>query len=402
MNRSRRSGRVDAVARALPSPLVRVLMLSWEYPPLVVGGIAAHAEGLATAMARAGHEVVVLTLHHPDAHPDSVVDGVRVLRAHADLPWIPDQDIVARMSSANHQIVQLSAGLGDWRPQVVHAHDWLVAWAGDTLQVLFDVPLVATIHATERGRHGGHLPPGQPAVINAVEWWLTYQANQVICCSAFMQREVIDGFELPPDKVHLVPNGVDPAIWQPPPPAPPRETLVVAWGRVQYEKGFQVLLAAIAHLRHRVPGIRCVIAGRGSYLPELQLQLDLEGVGDLVHLAGFVPDHELRQLLHVAGCAVIPSLYEPFGIVALEAMAAGAPVVAARTGGLAEIVTGTDAALLFEPGNSFDLAHQIERVLTAPDAARTMQERAAGLLRDRYSWDAIAAGTLDVYARAKV
>lgn len=374
-------------------------MLSWEYPPLVVGGIAAHAEGLATAMARAGHEVVVFSLHHHDAPDDSVVDGVRVMRAHTDLPWIPDHDLVARMASANHQLVQLAAALGDWRPDVVHAHDWLVAWAGDTLKALWGRPLVATIHATERGRHGGHLPPGPPAVINAVEWWLTYQACEVICCSAFMRNEVIDGFELPPDKVHLVPNGVDPALWEPPAGGAGREPLVVAWGRVQYEKGFQVLAAAMAILRHRVPGVHCVVAGRGSYLPELQLQIDLEGVGDLVHLAGFVPDDELRGLLHRSGCAVIPSLYEPFGIVALEAMAAGAPVVAARTGGLAEIVEGTGAALLFEPGNAADLAARIEQALTAPDTA-AMQARARDLLRDRYSWDAIAAGTMEVYSRA--
>lgn len=384
----------------LPSQAVRVLMLSWEYPPLVVGGIAAHAEGLATAMARAGHDVVVLTLHHPDAPADSVVEGVRVLRAHVDLPWIPDHDLVARMASANHQLVQLTAALGSWRPEIVHAHDWLVAWAGDTLKTLWQVPLVATIHATERGRHGGHLPPGPPAVINAVEWWLTYQANQVICCSAFMRNEVIDGFELPPDKVHLVPNGVDTRLWEPPQPAPVREPLVVAWGRVQYEKGFQVLAAAIAQLRHRVPHLRCVIAGRGSYLPELQLQIDLEGVGDLVHLAGFVPDDQLRDLLHRSGCAVIPSLYEPFGIVALEAMAAGAPVVAARTGGLAEIVDGTGAGLLFEPGNATELAHRIEEAITSADAAAAMQQIARGLLHDHYSWDAIAASTVEVYVDA--
>ncbi|MEY4371772.1 MAG: hypothetical protein RL219_541 [Actinomycetota bacterium] len=375
-------------------------MLSWEYPPLVVGGISAHVEGLAQAMVRAGHEVVVLSLHHPDVDDDTVVRGVRILRTRTDLPWIPDDNLVARMASANHQLVQLAALLGDWRPDVVHAHDWLVAWAGDTLRALWNVPLVATIHATERGRHGGHLPPGMPAAINAAEWWLTYQAREVICCSRFMAREVVDGFELPLDKLHLVPNGVDPELWAAREPVT-REPLVMAWGRVQYEKGFQVLVSAIAQLRHRVPGIRCVIAGRGSYLPDLQSHIDLEGASDLVHLAGFVADDELRALLHRAGCAVIPSLYEPFGIVALEALAAGAPTIVARTGGLAEIIDGTGAGLLFEPGSSTELADLIETVLTDALRADELRARAGALLTEQYSWDAIAHSTVEVYALAR-
>jgi len=377
-------------------------MLSWEYPPLVVGGIAAHVDGLARAMTRAGHEVVVFSLHHPDVEDDQVVDGVRVLRANTDLPWLPDDNLVARMASANHQITQLAARLGRWKPQVVHAHDWLVAWSADTVKTLWNVPLVATIHATERGRHGGHLPPGLPAAVNAVEWWLTYQARQVIACSKFMVREVIEGFELPPEKVHLVPNGVDTGLWLVPEGAvaPPRELLVVAWGRIQYEKGFQVLARAVGLLRLRIPGIRCVIAGRGSYLAELQTQIDVEGVSDLVQLAGFVPDDDLRSLLQRAGCVVIPSLYEPFGIVALEGMAAGAPTIVARTGGLAEIVSGTGAGLLFEPGDHVELAQRIADVLTQPAVATAMSTKAATLLAEKYTWDAIAASTLKVYRLA--
>ncbi len=385
---------------------MRVLMLSWEYPPFVVGGIAAHVDGLARALVRGGHEVVVCTLQRhdagaPSAPDDELVDGVRVLRASAELPWLPEGDLVARMASANHQIVGLVSRLGDWRPDVVHAHDWLVAWAGDTLKAVFGQPLVATIHATERGRHGGHVPPGMPAAVNAVEWWLTYQAREVIACSRFMVREVVSGFELPVEKVHLVPNGVDPALWQLSGEAPPREPLVVAWGRVQYEKGFQVLVRAIAELRHRIPDLRCVIAGRGSYLPELQSQIDVEGVTDIVDLAGFVPDDDLRRVLQRAGCVIIPSLYEPFGIVALEGMAAGAPTIVARTGGLAEIVEGTDAGLLFEPGNHHDLAARIEEVLADPQLAASMRERAATLIAEHYTWEAIAASTVQVYARAR-
>ena len=216
-----------------------------------------------------------------------------------------------------------------------------------------------------------------------------------------MVREVVNGFELPVEKVHLVPNGVDPALWQlDPVDAPAREQLVVAWGRVQYEKGFQVLVRAMSELRQRMPAARCIIAGRGSYLSELQSQIDMEGVTDIVQLAGFVPDDELRRTLQRAGCVIIPSLYEPFGIVALEGMAAGAPTIVARTGGLAEIVEGTDAGLLFEPGNHHELADRIESVLGDAALAAKMPAAAAQLIEQKYTWDAIATSTVAVYAHA--
>lgn len=376
-------------------------MLSWEYPPVAVGGVATHVEGLATALVRAGHEVVVISLAEVHEPGDTTVHGVRVLRADTSLPWLPDDNPVARQASANHQLAQCAALLGDWKPDVVHAHDWTVAWAADTVKVLFAVPLVATLHGTERGRHGGHVPMGVPGEVNSVEWWLTYQAREVIACSRFMVREVIDGFDLPPEKVHLVPNGVDAQRWRSAAPSDTHEPLVVAWGRIQYEKGFQVLASAMGELRHRVPGVRCVIAGRGTYLPELQTHLDMEGVGDIVHLAGFVPDDELRDLLHRASCVVIPSLYEPFGIVALEGMAAGAPLVVARTGGLAEIIDGSGAGLMFEPGNPHDLADKVADVLHQPHLADRLRDNAASLLERTYTWDAIAAATADVYVHAR-
>ncbi len=374
-------------------------MLTREFPPASVGGVAAHVDGLTGAMARSGHDVVVFGVDDDGDLPAHVVttDGARVSRARTDLPWLPEDDEVLRTASANSQMVALAASIGDWRPDVVHAHDWHTAWAGDTLAALFDAPLVATFHSTERGRHGGHVPEGASSAVNAVEAWLAYRSTAQICCSRFMMRELLEGLD--PTNVELIPNGVDPRVWEPS-GAITREPLVLAWGRVQYEKGFQVLAQAMALLRGRVPGIRCVIAGRGSYLPELQSQVDIEGVSDLVNLAGFVPDDELRSLLHRAGCVVIPSLYEPFGIVALESLAAGAPTVAARTGGLAEIIEGTDAALLFEPGNARGLADAIERVLTDDGLADRMQSAGRDVLRSRFSWDAIATSTIAVYERA--
>jgi len=388
--------------RLLRSVSVRVLMLAWDLPPHQLTGVSAHVEGLSRALARAGHDVVVLGRADGDADAtvdQTVLPGVRVLRASVDLPWLPDDDVVLNTVSANHHLVRLLAELGDWRPDVVHAHDWNVAWAADAVSTLTGAPLVATIHATERGRHGGHVPQGVPAAINSVEWWLAWQARSVVCCSRFMMREVLDGFDLDAERVHLIPHGVDTDSWRPPDTASVREPLVLAWGRVRYEKGFQVLAQAMARLRGRVPGISCIIAGRGSYLAELQSQLDLEGVGDIVQIPGFVPDHELRTLLHRAGCVVIPSLYEPFGIVALEAMAADAPLVAARTGGLAEILEGTDAGLLFEPGNALRLAETIEGLLNDRQLADQLRANAQRLLAAHYSWDAIADTTSALYER---
>lgn len=380
---------------------MRVLMASWEFPPLVVGGIATHVDGLSRALARQGHDVVVLSLHHPDVPDDYEVDGVRVLRAKADLPWLPDDQFIAKMASANHQMVKLLTHLGDWRPEVIHAHDWLVAWTSDTLSSLFDAPMLATIHATERGRNHGTVPPGQPSGIHAVEWWLTYQAKRIIACSRYMELEIMAGFNLPAGKLDIVPNGVDADAFAPPPGLARGEhgPVVVTWGRVQHEKGFQTVIDAMAHLRHRVPGIRLVVAGRGGHLPELQRQAHYLGVDHLVSFAGFVPDAELQRLLQTATCAVIPSLYEPFGIVALEALAARAPLVAASTGGLTEIIDGTGAGLLYPAGDGGALAHAIERICAEPGLAERCQAAGDRLVRTTYSWDAVAHATVPVYER---
>ncbi len=381
-------------------PRMRVLMLAWEFPPRSVGGIAAHVDGLCQALARAGNDVVLLTLSHPGAPANSTVDGVRVLRARTDLPWLPDDDLVARVASANHHLVQLVTRLErGWTPDVVHGHDWQVAWAADTLATLFGARLIASFHSTERGRHAGRVPPGEPSTIHAVESWLAHDAAEVLANSKFMVSEVIDGFELPAERTHLIPNGIDPTWWATGEFPGSRSPLVFTWGRVQYEKGFQVLARAMSLLRTRVTGIECIIGGRGSYLPELQSQIDLEGVSDLVHLPGFLTDDRLRDMVHRAGCVAIPSLYEPFGIVALEALAGGAPLVVARTGGLAELIDGTGAGLLFEPGNADELARCIEVVLTDAALAADMRRNGAALLADRYSWDAIAGATASVYAQ---
>ena len=375
-------------------------MFTWEYPPSSVGVTGAHVDGLAHGLTRLDHDVVVVTPSAPGTDPSTDTAGVTELRADVDLPWLPD-DLIAGVASGNHALVGRLRALGGWRPDVVHAHDWQVAWAADVAATLFDVPMVTTFHGTERGRHGGHLAPGQPIDINSVEWWQATRSTRVIASTRLLVRDIIDGFEIDPDHVRRIPGGIDPEWWRTAgsgeTAAIRRDGTVLAWGRVQYEKGFQVLARAIAALRHRTVGVECTIAGRGSYLPELQSQIDLAGAGDLIELPGFLSDNDLRAAIHRAGCVAIPSLYEPFGIVALEALAGGAPLIVADTGGLAELVGGTGSALLFEPGNADDLADCIERVLTDDDLADDLVRRGRELIEASYSWDAIATRTAAVY-----
>lgn len=378
-------------------------MLSWEYPPSAAGGTAAHVDGLAHALHRLGHETVVVSRRLQGTESDSVTGGVRVVRADVELPWLPDNP-VASAASGNHALVAAASTLDPWRPDVIHAHDWTVAWAADVIGSTSGAPVVTTFHGTERGRHGGHLKPGASTDINSVEWWLAYRSKRLTAATKLMVREIVDGFEVDPDHVTRIPGGIDPAWWRAAGPderaVTGRSGLVLAWGRIQYEKGFQVLARAVGELRYRVGGLECTIAGRGSYLPELQSQIDVAGVGDIIELPGFVSDNQLRAATHQAGCIVIPSLYEPFGVVALEALASGAPLIVADTGGLAELVGGTGSALLFEPGNADELADCIERVLTDQALADSLVDRGRDLLEATYSWEAIASRTLAVYADA--
>lgn len=377
-------------------------MFSWETPPATSGGRAAHVDGLSHALADAGHEVVVVTRRTNGTSRFTESGSLRILRADTDLPWLPDRAI-ARVASANHAFVMALAGLGDWRPDVVHAHDWEVAWSSQVLAHQYACPLITTFHGTERSRHGGHVPPGVPTDVNGIEWWLASSSRRVITISKILGRQVTSDFELDPAAVRSVPGGIDQTWWAAPQPdfdERPDENLVFAWGRVQYEKGFHVLAAAMAQLRSGHPNAHCVIAGRGSYLAELQSQIDVIGVSDLVDLPGYISDHELRAYLHRSACVVIPSLYEPFGVVALEALAGGSPLVIAETGGLSEIVEGTNAALTFEPGNTGHLAEQLDSVLSDHDLAQSLSENGRALIEKSYSWPAIAGRMMDCYLDA--
>src|SRR5438552_2387000 len=202
----------DVTKRAL-----RVLMLSWEYPPVLVGGLGRHVHALATSLAAAGHEVTVVTRHAADAPLEELREGVRVVRAPEDPPSFPlaTPSLLAWTMAFNHSLTRAAlhaCAIDDY--DLIHAHDWLVTHTAVTLRDHLRIPLVATVHATEAGRHQGWLPEEMNRTIHTVEYWLGHEAARLITCSGYMRWEVSHLLELPADKITVIPNGVDAPVWQ--------------------------------------------------------------------------------------------------------------------------------------------------------------------------------------------
>lgn len=385
----------------------RILMLSWEYPPVLVGGLGRHVHALATALAAAGHEVTVVTRHAPGALREEYAESVHIVRAPDDPLDFPIEDgnPLGWTTAFNHTLTRAALRAArTGRYDVVHAHDWLVAHAAVTLREHLDVPLVATIHATESGRHQGFLPHAHNRTIDGLERWLANEASRVIVCSEYMRREVIRLFDVPPARTDMVPNGVDVLRWY----ARPRAVaaarsrfagaeapLVSFAGRLVYEKGVQHLIAAVPRLLDHHPGLRVVVAGDGPYRAQLEALAP-----PLVSFAGFLSGHHLTALMGASDCYVVPSIYEPFGMVALEAAAAGTPVAVSATGGLAEIIDHGVTGVRFTPQDPASLAESVGAVLADREYARGLARRGRRRVREDFAWPAIAARTAAVYDAA--
>jgi glycogen(starch) synthase len=386
---------------------MRILMLSWEFPPRLVGGLGRHVDALTRGLVAAGHQVHVVSRAHPDAPEEEHRGGLHVVRVDASPPLVPFDDLVPWVLAFNTSVLAAAARvLRDHAVDVVHAHDWLVASAGIGAAAVSGRPLVATVHATEYGRHQGHLPGPMNRLIHGIEGWFVEHADRTLVCSTYMHEQVRSLFGVPEQQIETIPNGV--AIDEFEPPAHEvralRRTLaddathlVLFAGRLEYEKGVQTVLHALERLTDRVGAVRFLIAGVGTYSDELRRLVDELGLGHRVHFTGFLEERALRLHYAAADVAVTPSLYEPFGLVATEAMACGTPVVVSDTGGLREIVTdGT--GLRFPPQDADQLADRIAEILTDPGLAERLVARGRERIRARYDWSDVAERTAKAYA----
>ncbi|MEG3069665.1 MAG: glycosyltransferase family 4 protein [Candidatus Syntrophopropionicum ammoniitolerans] len=289
------------------------------------------------------------------------------------------------------------------RFDIIHAHDWLVAYAARAVKHAGRLPLVVTIHATEYGRNYG-LHNDVQRHISDIEWWLTYEAWKVICCSQYMEGEIKHVFQLPQDKVAIIPNGVNVANFQARSDkasrsfyAAPDEKIIFYVGRLVKEKGVQILLDAAPEILANHPQTKFVIAGKGPYLDTLKQQAELLGIANRVYFTGYINDDVRNSLYSWSDVAVFPSLYEPFGIVVLEAMAAGTPVVVSDCGGISETVRQGIDGLKVRTGNSHSLARNILTLLKKPELGEKLKENAYKRVVDEFNWEGIARQTIAVY-----
>ncbi len=388
---------------------MKVLLVSWEYPPVVIGGLGRHVHHLATELATAGHDVVVLsrqpTATDPHSHPtsDRLAEGVRVIAAAEDPhEFTFGADMMAWALAMGHAMVRAGLGLSDWRPDIVHAHDWLVAHPAVALAESFDVPLVSTIHATEAGRHSGWVTGPVSRQVHALESWLVRESDSLITCSASMRDEISTLFGPDLGDISVIRNGIDTHGW--PFAARPRRrgpAELLYFGRLEYEKGVHDAIAALPRIRRSHPGTTLTIAGEGTQLDFLKEQARKHRVLKATNFVGMVDHSQLLALLHRADVAVLPSRYEPFGIVALEAAAAGAPLVTSNAGGLGEAVIDGVTGLSHPPGDVAALAAAVRVALDSPTAAAQRAEAARERLTSEFAWQTVAAETAQVYVAAK-
>jgi glycogen(starch) synthase len=389
----------------------RVLILSWEYPPVIEGGLARHVRKLAEALVRQGVIVDVLTR----GREQRVENGQRGLEELGGLTvyrvrepsWPRDLDrFVAWVQQMNEDMVAAGEMLAQENSyDLIHGHDWLVGQAAAALSDRIRVPYVTTIHATEHGRHQGWVKDPPQSHIHSVERWMAHRADAVIVCSYYMRGHVADIFDIDERRIAVIPNGVDPNDLRPSGDlqtlrrefAEPHEKLVLLVGRLVYEKGFQLALDALPGVMERVGDVRFLVAGSGTHEGELKSQAERLGLSAHGTFLGWIGDDVLHSLYRISDLCVVPSIYEPFGLVALEAMASGCPCIVADTGGLREVVPGGErVGLRFNGGDARHLGVMIERLLVDDELCdRLVTEASEHVLS--FDWEDIAQRTRAIY-----
>ena len=387
---------------------MKILMLTWEYPPRVVGGISKVVYDLSHKMVKEGNEVTVVTYKEGDNvkyyENDKGVEVYRVdnymIRPNNFIDWIMQLNF--NMITKTNEIINKNGKF-----DVIHAHDWLVAYSAKSIKESYNIPLISTIHATESGRNSGIHDETQ-RYINDSEWMLTYESSEVIVNSNYMKNEVQRLFGLPYDKINVIPNGVNLQLFSNVnidydfrrQYAMDNEKIILYVGRLVYEKGIQNLISAMPKVLDRYHDSKLIICGRGGMIDELREQVKYLGIENKVYFAGYCDSKKMQKMYKCADVAVFPSTYEPFGIVAIESMLSGTPTIVSDVGGLNEIIEHGVTGMKSYAGNANSIADSVLSLLFDPKLCANISQNAIKKVRENYNWSKITDSTYYVYQLA--
>ena len=378
---------------------LRVALLTREYPPEVYGGAGVHVTYLARELA----PLVDLTVHCQGAdRPDAV----------AHRPW----DLLADANQALQVIstdlsMAAAVGPGMNSAQLLHSHTWYANLAGHLAAMLYDIPHVMTMHSLEALRPWKAEQLGGGYTVSSwCERVAAASAAAVVAVSDGMRADIMAAYpEIPAERIRVIRNGIDTAEYRPDPNTDVLERYgidlarpyVIFVGRITRQKGVPVLLRAASGL---IPEAQLVLlAGAADTQEQLAEVTELvDGLratrSGVFWIPEMLPKHDVIQLLTHATVFAIPSIYEPLGIVNLEAMACGTAVVGSRTGGIPEVVADGETGLLVPAGEPEPLAAALNTLLSDPDRAATMGQAGRKRTVAEFGWPAIAAQTADLYA----
>ncbi|WP_379966259.1 glycosyltransferase family 4 protein [Ectobacillus sp. sgz5001026] len=381
----------------------QILLLAWEYPPTLVGGLGRHVYELSKSIAHIGHVVHVITNFVEGSLTYECMNQVHVHRVQGNFEdrtqfynWI---------MGLNEAMVQYAQSLCSTISfDVIHAHDWLVCSAAISLQEKKQIPLIITIHATEHGRNNGIHTPLQKQ-IHMKEKELVQAADAIIVCSNFMKQEVQSILQGNPEKMYIFPNGIDAYFFGECHPSCvirkryflENRLLVFSIGRMVSEKGFYTIIEAAPALVEKYPLLMFVIAGKGPMLETYQSIVKERGLGANVSFLGHITEEEQRAFLQESDVVLVPSLYEPFGIVALEGMLAEKPTVVSDVGGLGEIIIHGYNGRKITPGSAASLIEQLQIIFEDKEHAKQIAFHGHQYVLKYYSWKKIADLTIQVY-----
>ena len=387
---------------------MKILMLTWEYPPRIVGGISKVVYDLSHKMVKEGNEVTVVTYKDGDNvkyyENDKGVEVYRVdnymIRANNFIDWIMQLNF--NMITKVNEIINKNGKF-----DVIHAHDWLVSYSAKSIKESYNISLISTIHATESGRNSGIHDETQ-RYINDSEWMLTYESSEVIVNSNYMKNEVQKLFGLPYDKINVIPNGVNLQLFSNVnidydfrrQYAMDNEKIILYVGRLVYEKGIQNLIAAMPKILDRYHDSKLIICGRGGMIDELREQVKYLGIDNKVYFAGYCDSKKMQKMYKCADVAVFPSTYEPFGIVAIESMLSGTPTIVSDVGGLNEIVEHGVTGMKSYAGNANSIADSVLALLFDPKLCANISQNAIKKVKENYNWAKITDNTYYVYQLA--